>query len=133
MDNLYYNKSVFAANLKKMLERKGMTMSALADAIGVSRPTLTDYCAGRVLPRMDKVEKMAKVFGCSKSELVGTDPFKHDDEGTRDIVFAFNELSKSGQYKLLAYAYELIEAETKAYQETHMPEILKRLQAESEE
>lgn len=42
----------------------------VADAIGVSYFTFTDWVKGKTYPRMDKVEKLAKYFNISISDLV---------------------------------------------------------------
>lgn len=132
MKNEYYDSQVFAQNLKKMLNKHNMLMKELAEYVGVSRPTISEWCSGKKLPRIDKVEKMCVLFNCKKSDLIGNTNSQTEDAGTRDILYAFGELSKSGQYKLLAYAYQLIEEEDNEWKAAHStPPVLERIKKEA--
>lgn len=61
---------IFARNLKFYVIKSGKTQSQIADAIGVSKGTFSDWCSGRSHPRMDRVQQLAEFFGISKSSLV---------------------------------------------------------------
>lgn len=65
-----WTKEVFAKNLTYYIERSGKTQRDVADAIGVSAPTMSDWANGKKFPRMDKVEMLANYFGCLKSDLI---------------------------------------------------------------
>lgn len=64
------NKIVFANNLNKQMELKGVSRQDICNALGVSYFTITDWVKGKKYPRMDKVEKLAEYFGVPKSELI---------------------------------------------------------------
>lgn len=70
MTNNLGNKETMAKNIRRYLEAKGMSMPALADAIGVPYNTVNNWCNGSNYPRIDKIERMANLFGCSKADLV---------------------------------------------------------------
>jgi len=42
----------------------------ICEALGFSYYTVTDWVKGKKMPRMDKVEKLAKYFGCLISDLI---------------------------------------------------------------
>lgn len=65
-----WTKEVFAKNLTYYIEHSGKTQRDVADAIGVSAPTMSDWVNGKKFPRMDKVEMLANYFGCLKSDLI---------------------------------------------------------------
>lgn len=65
-----WTKEVFAKNLRYYLEKSGKTQKELAKIIGVSAPTMHEWCSGKKTPRMDKVEKLSNYFGILKSDLI---------------------------------------------------------------
>lgn len=64
------NKSIFARNLQRYMDLHQKTRRDVAEAIGVSYYTFTDWVKGKKYPRMDKVEKLAAYFGILKSDLI---------------------------------------------------------------
>lgn len=48
---------------------KGWTRAELADAAGVSRPSVWGWETGRTEPRQDAIRRLAAAFGCSAAEL----------------------------------------------------------------
>ena len=65
-----WSKEVFAKNLRKYMESKGITQKELAEKIGVSAPTMNDWLQAKKYPRIDKIEKLADYFGVLKSDLI---------------------------------------------------------------
>ena len=68
--DLYYDNSIFAGNLKKQLEAKGMTGAELARRLDCSKSVVTDWLKGRKLPRMDKVVRMCAILNCTREDLL---------------------------------------------------------------
>lgn len=64
------NKIVFAKNLKKQMESKGISRNDICTALDISYFTVSDWVNGKKYPRMDKVEKLAEFFGIPKSDLI---------------------------------------------------------------
>lgn len=64
------NKNVFANNLKKQMELKGVSRKDLSEALGISYFTITAWVNSTKYPRMDKVEMLANYFGIQKSDLI---------------------------------------------------------------
>lgn len=61
---------IFSNNLKYYLKLKNKTQLDLANAIGVSNTTINNYVKGYNAPRMDKVDKICKYLGISRSDLI---------------------------------------------------------------
>lgn len=59
----------FASRLRTSRESKGLNKSDLAELLGVSRPTYLDMENGKVAPRLDVVDRLAEILGCSSSWL----------------------------------------------------------------
>ena len=64
------NKNIFANNLKRQMELKGVSRNDICNALGISYFTVTDWVNGKKYPRMDKVEMLANFFGILKSDLI---------------------------------------------------------------
>lgn len=64
------NKNIFANNLKRYMNIKGKSRKDVAEAIGVSYFTFSDWVNGKKYPRMDKIEKLANYFCILKSDLI---------------------------------------------------------------
>lgn len=64
------NKNTFATNLKRYMAINDKSRKDLAEALGISYYTVTDWVKGKKYPRMDKVEMLANYFGILKSDLI---------------------------------------------------------------
>jgi transcriptional regulator with XRE-family HTH domain len=64
------NKEIFCINLNFYMNERGKSRKEVAEAIGVSYFTFTDWVKGKTYPRMDKVELLAKYFHIKISDLV---------------------------------------------------------------
>lgn len=55
----------FATKLNRLMTTRGLTQTELRDAIGrtVSHGTMSNWCSGRSLPRLDEALKLAQVLG----------------------------------------------------------------------
>ena len=65
-----WSKDVFAKNLKRYMDRSGKTQREMADIVGVSAPTFSDWINAKKYPRIDKIEILADYFGILKSDLI---------------------------------------------------------------
>ena len=65
-----WSKEVFSKNLRKYMELNNTTQRELAEIVGVSAPTVSEWLATKKFPRIDKIEIMANYFGILKSDLI---------------------------------------------------------------
>ena len=65
-----WSKEIFAKNLAYYIEISGKTQREVANIIGVSAPTMSDWVNGKIFPRIDKIEMLANYFGILKSDLL---------------------------------------------------------------
>lgn len=61
---------IFAKNLKAYLNEYDMTQADLADKLGVSTQSVSNWCKAAKSPRMDKVDAMCSIFHCKRSDLM---------------------------------------------------------------
>ena len=65
-----YNKNVFAANLIRLMQQNGEKKTDIAKLLKVSKSTVSDYCKGKLMPRMDKIKILSAYYGTTISELL---------------------------------------------------------------
>lgn len=63
-------KKVMAQNIKRHMDRKGVTNQELCAALGFKYTTFIDWVNAVTYPRIGKIEAMANYFGCEKSDLI---------------------------------------------------------------
>lgn len=55
----------FSSNLKQAMAAKGITQTELAESIGKGRSSISQYIAGKNLPKADIQVMIAEVLGCT--------------------------------------------------------------------
>jgi len=62
---------IFARNLSAEIRRAGMNQDQLADAIGVSKASVSAWCLGKNLPRATRLFQICDILGCNPDILGG--------------------------------------------------------------
>ena len=57
-------------NIKKEIEQSGKTKTEIAQAIGVSKPTVSQYLSGRIQPSLSTLSKLCSFLNCSADEIL---------------------------------------------------------------
>lgn len=57
-------------NLKREIEACGKPKSVIADELGISRLTLSQYLSGKVLPSLPTYARLCKVIDCSPNDIL---------------------------------------------------------------
>lgn len=68
LDNEY--RKIFAKNLNRYMQINGKTQADLVKDLKYSSSTISNWCTGQKIPRMDKIEQLATYFGINKSDLI---------------------------------------------------------------
>lgn len=85
-------KKIFAKNLKRYMEINGKNQMDLMNDLHLSSSTVSNWCTGLKLPRMDKVQLLADYFNINKSDLIenksetDTDAYYYLNDETRQIA-----------------------------------------------
>ena len=66
----YETKRIFSKNLSRLLESNCITQLEFAKKMNVAASTVSSWCSGDKMPRMDKVEWMATFFGVPRTSLI---------------------------------------------------------------
>ena len=67
---------IITKNLKREIEQSGLKKSEIADAIGVSRATISQYLSGRAQPTLATLSKLCAILDCSADDILGTNTTK---------------------------------------------------------
>ena len=57
-------------NLKREIETCGKPKSYIADRLGISRPTLSQYISGRILPSLATFARLCEIIDCSPDDIL---------------------------------------------------------------
>ena len=58
--------------IKEEIELSGKSKSEIAKAIGVSKPTVSQYLSGRIMPSLSTFAKLCNFLDCSADEILKT-------------------------------------------------------------
>ena len=61
---------LFAERLERLIKEKGLTQVAVADSVGIRRPTISDWKKNGSYPTADVAVKIARLLGVSVEYLV---------------------------------------------------------------
>lgn len=110
-------KKIFSKNLNYYMELNGKNQSDLINDLGFNKSAVSTWCNGIRLPRMDKVEALAKYFGINRSDLIEEKPDdssltrkdERDIEKTLEATLSQLENDQEG----LLFSGEVLDDETR--------------------
>lgn len=57
--------------LKNEILTCGKSKSQIADELGISRPTLSQYLSGKIFPSLGMFARLCKILDCSSDDILG--------------------------------------------------------------
>ena len=75
LDDRY--KKIFAENLKYYMKLHNKNQANLINDLGFNKSSVSTWCNGTRLPRMDKVDILAKYFDINRSDLIEDKDTEH--------------------------------------------------------
>ena len=75
LDDRY--KKIFAENLKYYMKLHNKNQADLINDLGFNKSSVSTWCNGTRLPRMDKVDILAKYFDINRSDLIEDKDTEH--------------------------------------------------------
>lgn len=108
MDEKDFNIAI-AHNITYYLSMHEMSQIDLAKYVGVSTASVSNWCKGIKVPRMDKIDLMCKRFGITRSELIEKDgpALRQSRIEKEEILNIYDTLSSEGKRKVVEYAEDL--------------------------
>lgn len=67
-DDIY--KKIFSRNLRYYMNLQNKTQIDVINNLGINKSAISTWVNGTRLPRMDKVDLLAKYLGCTRSDLI---------------------------------------------------------------
>ena len=89
-DEIY--KKIFSKNLNHYMKINEKNQSDIINDLGFNKSAVSTWCNGTRLPRMDKVDALAKYFGISRSDLI-----EDKSEETNDYYYLNDETRQIAQ------------------------------------
>lgn len=105
-----YDTQIFAKNLSRLLESHHISQRDIAKILSVSSSTVSSWCTGQKIPRMDKIERLASYFGVLKSDLIEEKPTPVSEDGLDAEKRAFIEKLKSMDSETVAVLNKLADS-----------------------
>ncbi len=107
-------KKIFSKNLRYYMNKYNKKQSDLINDLGFSSSTISNWCTGEKLPRMDKVQILADYFHINKSDLL-EDKSNFNEEETYylndDAMDMAQFLYENPDYKVLFDASRKVKKE----------------------
>ncbi|MBR1456855.1 MAG: helix-turn-helix domain-containing protein [Oscillospiraceae bacterium] len=115
--DITYDRGIFADNLQRLMRAHRERQVDVARLLGVSKSTVSAYCSGAQMPRMDKIEQLAHHYGVSRAALIGGEapvevpaaPAQAEAHKPGPAEQLYNVLNDAGQAELLRYGRYLSE------------------------
>ena len=104
------NRKVLAANLRSLMERRGLDRQQVCDDLGIKYTTFTDWYNGNKYPRIDKLELLADYFGVRKADLIeeqGGQP--RQSAPSSELLDIEGRLNEAGRQEWIGYGHFLAE------------------------
>ena len=61
---------IISRNIRDEIEQSGKTKTEIAKAIGVSKPTVSQYVSGKIQPSLSTLSKLCVFLGCSADDVL---------------------------------------------------------------
>lgn len=112
-------KAIFSKNLKYYMYINGKTQIDLINDLGFNKSAVSTWCNGTRLPRMDKVEQLARYFGISRSDLIedksddgrlkGGYTYSINNGELKYLIEIAQDCNENSMHRLLEYAKRLLD------------------------
>lgn len=101
-------KELFSKNLVDQLLAHGETQASMTRYMGISSATASDWCNGRKMPRVDKIQALCSWMGIELSDLLEDKSGKVPNSGHDEEYYIYEDareyaefLHKNPEYKVL--------------------------------
>ena len=61
---------IISKNIKTEIENSGKTKTEISKALGVSKPTVSQYISGRIQPSLATLSKLCSFLDCSADDIL---------------------------------------------------------------
>lgn len=100
-DEIY--RKIFSKNLNCYMELNGKTQTDIINDLGFNKSAVSTWCNGTRLPRMDKVDALAKYFQISRSDLI-----EDKDESVPETYYLNDDAREMAQFMFENPEYKVL-------------------------
>ena len=104
---------LFGKNLARYMQQHNVSQNELARRLGVSPTSVNNWCQGLKTPRMDKVDKICRLFGIRRVDLIAESAPDPD----RKAISNFDDSLSSNEQALLECYRSLNDSGKKAMED----------------
>lgn len=98
----------FCDRMKRLRNESGKTQGEMAELLGVQRSTYGEYERGKIMPPVEKLEQLAKIFHVRPSYLIGWDSEElADNLGESKLAETIKRLREEKQKTLFEMSQEI--------------------------
>ena len=119
------HKLIFAKNVNYYLNSQNKTQTDLCNDLGLSTSTVSNWCRGEKLPRMNKLEIVAKYLGVSKSDLL--EERKDSDPSSKSENVNYRNIEGIIEFYINESEKELLEPSTEVNRVIYLKGLLEGL------
>ena len=101
--------SSIGENIKEFRERLGMSQEDLGRRIGKTRSAVSQYEAGKIVPRMGVIEDLALALMVDKGAILGTATKTRATSDEDELVSLYRRMSATKRSALLSMARAMLE------------------------
>lgn len=106
---IQYDRKIFAASLRRLMEAHSERQVDIARLLGVSKSTVSAYLSGEQMPRMDKLEALALHYAVPRSALIEPEARPRNSapapaaEAAGPALAVYDALNEPGRAEFLRY------------------------------
>lgn len=97
------SRSIFVANLRRLMELHGKSRKEVSDDLHVSYFTFVDWHKGKSYPRIEKLQAIAQYFGVTVAELVGEPTDVNTSQPDAELFAIFKRLKSDAEFLDMVY------------------------------
>ena len=98
---------LIAKRITYYLDINKKSQQDLATYLSVSQATVSNWCQGIKMPRMDKIDRICSYFSITRSDLMD-DKTNSNDSLNKLVLDAIQHLNNDNIYKVIKYAQNLL-------------------------
>ena len=95
--------------IKEMIKKSGYSQKEVAKKLNISEVNLSNWCSGKMIPRLDNAYNLAKLLNCKIDELIEENPpnEKTESEEDKEILEIIRSLDKKEKNLIKVLAKEI--------------------------
>ena len=98
---------LIAKRITYYLDINKKSQQELATYLSVSQATVSNWCKGIKMPRMDKIDRICSYFSITRSDLM-EDKANSNDTLSKLVLDSIQQLNSDNIYKVIKYAQNLL-------------------------